>query len=51
MKAVGISGSPRKGGNTECLLDECMKEFAEHGWLAGIHFLYIGENDKALFWL
>ena len=39
MKVVGISGSPRKGGNTECLLDECLKEFAEHGWLISTFYM------------
>ena len=39
MKVVGISGSPRKGGNTECLLDECLKEFAEHGWLVSTFYM------------
>ena len=24
MKVVGISGTPRKGGNTECLVRECV---------------------------
>ena len=32
MKAVGLSGSPRKGGNTECLLDECLRVFTGQGW-------------------
>jgi len=32
MKVVGLSGTPRKGGNTECLVDECLREFALHGW-------------------
>ena len=32
MKVVGISGSPRKGGNTECLVNESLDEFAKNGW-------------------
>ena len=32
MKVVGISGSPRKGGNTECLVKESLREFAANGW-------------------
>lgn len=32
MKVVGISGSPRKGGNTECLVRECIDEFTRHSW-------------------
>jgi len=33
MKVVGISGSPRKGGNTECLVKESLNEFSKNGWL------------------
>lgn len=32
MRVVGISGTPRKGGNTEYLVKECLKEFAKQGW-------------------
>ncbi len=31
MKAVGIVGSPRKGGNTELLTAHCLKAIAEEG--------------------
>lgn len=31
MQAVAISGSPRKGGNTETLLRRCLGRLAEHG--------------------
>ncbi len=31
MKAVGIVGSPRKNGNTEILVDRCLKAIAEEG--------------------
>ena len=31
MKAVGIVGSPRKGGNTEYLVSHCLKAMAEEG--------------------
>ena len=31
MKAVGIVGSPRKGGNTEILTAHCLKGMAEEG--------------------
>jgi multimeric flavodoxin WrbA len=39
MKVVGISGSPRKGGNTECLVKECLSEFAKQGWAVSEFFL------------
>jgi len=39
MKVVGISGSPRKGGNTECLVRECLSEFAEQDWTVSEFFL------------
>ena len=39
MKAVGISGSPRKGGNTECLVSECLKKFAVQGWVISEFYL------------
>ncbi len=32
MKVIGISGSPRKNGNTEILLRESLKPFHENGW-------------------
>ena len=31
MKALGIVGSPRKGGNTEILTAHCLKAIAEEG--------------------
>ena len=31
MKAIGIVGSPRKGGNTEILTAHCLKAIAEEG--------------------
>jgi multimeric flavodoxin WrbA len=31
MKAVGVVGSPRKGGNTEILTAHCLKAMAEEG--------------------
>lgn len=39
MRVVGISGSPRKGGNTECLVNECLSEFANCGWEVSKFFL------------
>ena len=39
MKVVGISGSPRKGGNTECLVRESLNEFAAQGWTVTEFFL------------
>ena len=39
MKVVGISGSPRKDGNTECLVSECLNEFVECGWEASTFFM------------
>ncbi len=32
MKVVGISGTPRKGGNTEILVREALKPFYDKGW-------------------
>ena len=32
MKAIGIVGSPRKGGNTEILTAHCLKAIAEEGF-------------------
>ncbi|MBN1160648.1 MAG: flavodoxin family protein, partial [Dehalococcoidales bacterium] len=31
MKAIGIVGSPRKGGNSEILTNHCLKAIAEEG--------------------
>jgi len=31
MRAIAISGSPRKGGNTETLLRHCLDALAKHG--------------------
>ena len=39
MKVVGISGTPRKGGNTECLIKECLNEFSKQGWTVSEFFL------------
>jgi multimeric flavodoxin WrbA len=39
MKVVGISGTPRKGGNTECLIRECLNEFFKQGWTVLEFFL------------
>jgi multimeric flavodoxin WrbA len=44
MKVVGISGSPRKGGNTECLVKECLAEFASQGWAISEFYL----SDKSI---
>ena len=32
MYALAINGSPRKGGNTELLLNEVLNELKEGGW-------------------
>ncbi len=32
MYAVGVNGSPRKGGNTELLLKEVLGELEAAGW-------------------
>ena len=32
MKVIGISGSPRKDGNTEILVRHALKPFYENGW-------------------
>jgi len=45
MKVVGISGSPRAGGNTECLVKECLNEFSEHGWVT-MEFFLSGKEIK-----
>jgi multimeric flavodoxin WrbA len=39
MKVVGISGSPRKGGNTEALLGRALDPFRESGWIVKEHLL------------
>jgi multimeric flavodoxin WrbA len=38
MKVIGISGSPRAGGNTEILLQHALAPFQEKGW-AVVQFL------------
>ena len=32
MYALAINGSPRKGGNTECMLNHALIPLAEAGW-------------------
>ena len=39
MNVVGISGSPRAGGNTQCLVEECLREFSSHGWTVSLFCL------------
>ena len=39
MKVIGISGSPRKDGNTEILVREALKPFYEKGWEVTEFFL------------
>lgn len=39
MKVIGISGSPRKDGNTEILVREALKPFYERGWEVTEFFL------------
>ncbi len=39
MRMLGISGSPRKGGNTEILVKEALKAGAEAGWQTDEFFL------------
>ncbi|SHJ34568.1 flavodoxin family protein [Lutispora thermophila] len=39
MKVIGISGSPRKDGNTEILVKEALKPFYEKGWEVTEFFL------------
>lgn len=39
MKVIGISGSPRKNGNTECLVNECLNEFSTQGWTVSKFYL------------
>ena len=33
MKVIGISGSPRRGGNTEILLQHSLEPFKERNWI------------------
>ncbi|MCK5113251.1 MAG: flavodoxin family protein [Phycisphaerae bacterium] len=44
MKAIAISGSPRKGGNTDILLRRCL----EHLGAAGIKTEFVTLRDKAI---
>ncbi|HHV97525.1 MAG TPA: flavodoxin family protein [Clostridiaceae bacterium] len=39
MKVIGVSGSPRKDGNTEILVREALKPFYEKGWEVTEFFL------------
>lgn len=39
MKVLGISGSPRKGGNSERLLDQALRPFREAGWETAAYLL------------
>jgi multimeric flavodoxin WrbA len=39
MKVIGISGSPRKDGNTEILVKQALKPFYEKGWEVSEFFL------------
>lgn len=39
MKVIGISGSPRKGGNTEILIKYALDPFRESGWEVKEFFL------------
>ncbi|OGO80854.1 MAG: hypothetical protein A2Y21_01120 [Clostridiales bacterium GWC2_40_7] len=39
MKVIGISGSPRKDGNTEILVKQALKPFYEKGWEVTEFFL------------
>lgn len=43
MKAIALNGSPRKGGNTEILLNTCLEVLADHG-IAG-ELIRIPEYD------
>ena len=55
MRAIGISGSPRKDGNTETLVRRCLEGLAKHGvdgefvtlHFGDIHIPKIG-NDEPL---
>jgi len=44
LKVIGISGSPRKDGNTEVLVREALKPFRDKGWEAVEFFL----SDKTI---
>lgn len=39
MKVIGISGTPRKGGNTEVLLRAALDPSRERGWVVKEHLL------------
>ena len=39
MRVVGILGSPRAGGNTECLVTAFLEEFAAFDWHVDKYFL------------
>ena len=39
MKIIGISGSPRKNGNTEVLLKKALEPFYENNWTVKEHLL------------
>lgn len=43
MKAVAINGSPRKGGNTQILLEKVLAPLAEAGW--DTEFIQLGGQD------
>ena len=43
MKIIGISGSPRAGGNTEVLLSHALEPFRRQGW-AVVEFLLSGKS-------
>jgi multimeric flavodoxin WrbA len=42
MKVIGISGSPRKSGNTEALIKYALDPFREHGW--DVKEFFLSEN-------
>ncbi|MCL1787821.1 MAG: flavodoxin family protein [Defluviitaleaceae bacterium] len=43
MNILGISGTPRKGGNSEILLDAALAPFAEAGW--GVKRILLSEKQ------
>ncbi len=43
IKAAGICGSPRKGGNTEILVKEALQAAEEVG--ARVEFIHLGEKE------
>ena len=43
MKAVAINGSPRKGGNTEILLNKVLAPLTDAGWET--EFIQLGGAD------